>query len=250
MKIDPRYNLPIVGRGELASLDPAAIQQTGALLLVDKPLEWTSFNVVAKVRNTLGIKKVGHAGTLDPLATGLLILCLGKATKLADQVQAEEKEYTGTMRLGATTETEDAEGEEREIHSVEHLTPENIVTAAQTFVGESLQTPPMFSARKVQGKRLYKLARKGIEVERPSKPITIYEFEISRIDLSTNPPQADFRVVCSKGTYIRSLARDLGEKLGVGGYLLGLRRTRSGEFRVEQGVKIGEIKEYSSPPLR
>ena len=244
MKIDADLGLPIICDGELASINLAAIEQTGALLLVDKPLEWTSFNVVAKVRNTLRIKKVGHAGTLDPLATGLLILCLGKATKLADTIQAGEKEYTGTIRLGAITETEDAEGEEKEVCSVEHLTQEEIEAAVATFLGESLQTPPMFSARKVKGKRLYKLARKGIEVERPAKPITMYAFEITRIDLSENPPQLDFRIRCSKGTYIRSIARDLGQKLGVGGYLLKLRRTRSGSFHVEDGVTIDEIKEY------
>ena len=243
-KIDSRFGVPVIRRGELASFDPAVADQTGALLIVDKPPDWTSFNVVAKVRNSLGIRKVGHAGTLDPLATGLLILCLGKGTKLADRVQAEEKEYTGTIRLGATTETEDAEGEERDIRPVDHLTPESIASAAASFLGESLQTPPMFSARKVQGKRLYKLARKGIEVERPAKPIIVREFEVTRVDLSADPPQADFRVVCSKGTYVRSLARDLGEQLDVGGYLIGLRRTRSGTFRVEEGVDIEEIKRY------
>ena len=244
MESDLHLTLPVIRKGELSSFDTSIAAETGALLLVDKPLDWTSFNVVAKVRNVLGIRKVGHAGTLDPLATGLLILCLGKGTKLADQVQAEEKEYTGTIRLGATTETEDAEGEEQHICPVDHLDPEEITRVATTFLGESLQIPPMFSARKVGGKRLYKLARKGIEVERPAKLITISQFEITRIALGENPPQVDFRVVCSKGTYVRSLARDLGEKLGVGGYLTRLRRTRSGQFRVEEGVGIDEIKEY------
>ena len=239
--------VPVIHRGQLASFDPSSIVETGGLLLVDKPLEWTSFDVVAKVRNTLRIKKVGHAGTLDPLATGLLILCLGKATKLAENVQAERKEYTGTIRLGATTETEDAEGEEQNICAVNHLSDQEIKEEAASFLGESLQIPPMFSARKVGGKRLYKLARKGIEVERPAKPIIIEQFDIEQIDLAGSPPQITFRVVCSKGTYIRSLARDLGRRLEVGGYLTSLRRTRSGSFHVEEGVGIDEIKSYVHP---
>ncbi len=235
---------PILRRGELADFNPVEIGPNGVVLLVDKPMEWTSFDVVAKVRGATRIRKVGHAGTLDPLATGLLILCLGKATKRAEEFQAEEKEYTGRIRLGATTETEDSEGEERDLTSVDHLTFEAIREAADRFLGESLQTPPMFSARKVNGKRLYKLARKGIEIDRPSKPITITSFEITGIDL----PHVSFRITCSKGTYIRSIARDLGIELGVGGYLAELRRTRSGQFSVEEAISIEEIKAFNHPP--
>ena len=234
---------PIIRRGELLDFDPGAIGPQGVVLLVDKPLEWTSFDVVAKVRGATRIRKVGHAGTLDPLATGLLILCLGKATRRADEYQAEQKEYTGRIRLGATTETEDREAEEQNVQSVDHLDPEEIRTAAAGFLGASLQTPPMFSARKVKGKRLYKLARKGIEVERPARPITIDEFDVTGIDL----PFVSFRITCSKGTYIRAIARDLGERLGVGGYLAELRRTRSGSFTVEEGVPIEEIKAFDPP---
>ncbi len=235
--------VPILGRGDLASFDADICRERGALLLIDKPLHWTSFDVVAKVRRTLGIKKVGHAGTLDPLATGLLILCLGKGTKLAEKVQATEKEYTGTIRFGATTPTEDAEGEEQNLQPYDHLTPDAIREAAESFLGESLQTPPMFSARKVGGKRLYKLARQGKEVERPAKPITIREIEIGKVEL----PYADFRVVCTKGTYIRSLARDIGERLGTGAYLAGLRRTRSGPFRVEDAAGMEEVASLQGP---
>lgn len=232
--------LPVIRRGEFLSFDPESIAETGAALLVDKPLTWTSFDVVAKVRGMTRIKKVGHAGTLDPLATGLLILCLGKGTKRAEEYQAEAKEYTGVIRLGATTRTEDSEGEEENVVDVDHLTQEEIEAAATSFLGESLQTPPMFSARKVKGKRLYKLARKGIEVERPAKPITITRFDVTEIAL----PNVSFRIGCSKGTYIRAIARDMGERLGVGGYLGGLRRTKSGSFSVEEGVPIEEILEF------
>lgn len=231
------FGVPVIARGELAGLDVSIIGEQGALLLVDKPAGWTSFDVVAKTRGALGIRKVGHAGTLDPLATGLLILCLGKATRLADEIQATEKEYIGTIRFGAVTRTDDAEGEEEQHRPYEHLTAELIHSAAQSFIGETSQIPPMFSARKVSGKRLYKLARQGKEVERPAKTVTIREFEIGRIEL----PYVDFRVVCSKGTYIRSLARDIGQLLGTGAYLARLRRTRSGSFRVEDGVDVGEI---------
>lgn len=232
-------NVPIIRRGGLADWDRENLPESGAILLVDKPLTWTSFDVVAVTRRALGVKKVGHAGTLDPLATGLLILCLGRATRLADHFQAERKEYTGTIRLGATTPTEDAEGEEENVVPVDHLTPAMIADAVASFLGTSLQTPPMFSARKVEGKRLYKLARKGIEVDRPARPITIDAFEITRLAL----PHLDFRLVCSKGTYVRAIARDLGLRLGVGGYLAGLRRTKSGEFRVEEAASIEEIRD-------
>lgn len=227
--------------GRLHEFDPDVARERGIILLVDKPLDWTSFDVVAKCRNVFGVRKVGHAGTLDPLATGLLILCFGRATKRVEALQAEVKEYVGTIRLGATTETEDAEGEEQEVRTIEEIaekaTPEMIEETAASFLGTSMQIPPMFSARKVKGKRLYKLAREGKTVERPPRPITIDSFAIERIDL----PHIEVRIVCSKGTYIRSIARDFGSRLGLGGYLSGLRRTRSGEFRVEEGASIDEI---------
>lgn len=234
------FDVPVIGKGELAEFDPQVAAERGALLLVDKPLEWTSFDVVAKTRSALRIKKVGHAGTLDPRATGLLILCLGKATKIAEKVQATEKEYTGTIRLGATTATEDGEGEEENHLPYEHLSSQEVIDAAESFLGESDQIPPMFSARKVKGTRLYKLARQGKEVERAAKKIFLREMEITAIDL----PYVNFRVVCSKGTYIRSLARDIGAKLETGAYLSELRRTRSGPFHVNDGVLIEEIKAF------
>ncbi len=236
------FDIPVVRKGELSDFNPTVAKEHGALLLVDKPQGWTSFDVVAKTRNTLGVKKVGHAGTLDPMATGLLILCLGKATKLADKVQATEKEYTGTIRFGATTATEDAEAEEENHCPFDHLNNERITEAAALFIGESEQVPPMFSARKVGGTRLYKLARQGKEIERPAKLISIYEIEITKIEL----PYVDFRVVCSKGTYIRSLARDLGKALGTGAYLSALRRTRSGPFHVKDGVEMEEVRQWGS----
>lgn len=218
------------------------IASQGALLLVDKPAGWTSFDVVAKTRGILRVKKVGHTGTLDPMATGLLVLCLGKATKLADQIQAGEKEYQGTIHFGATTPTDDAESEENEQFPTEHLTPEAILETATEFLGESLQAPPMFSARKKDGQRLYKMARRGETVEVEPRRIVISEFRITDITL----PDVHFSVVCSKGTYIRSLARDLGRRLGSGAYLTELRRTRSGAFRVDDAVTIGDLQELRS----
>lgn len=235
--MDPLPETPLFSRSNLAGLTPEIIAEQGALLLVDKPIGWTSFDVVAKTRGILRVKKIGHTGTLDPLATGLLVLCLGKATKLADAIQAGEKEYTGTIRFGATTATDDAEGEEIEQFPVDHLTEESIRESAAGFLGESLQAPPMFSARKKDGQRLYKLARRGETVEVPPRPITIREFDITGIAL----PEVGFRVVCSKGTYIRSLARDMGERLGSGGYLTELRRTRSGTFGVEDAVTMDDL---------
>ncbi len=235
----PLSDVAVFSRLNLGEISPEVIAERGALLLVDKPSGWTSFDVVAKIRGMLRVKKVGHTGTLDPLATGLLILCLGKATKLADTIQAGEKEYTGTIRFGATTTTDDAEGEENEQFSIAHLTDRMIHESATGFVGESLQIPPMFSARKKDGQRLYKLARRGETVEVPPRLITIMEFSITEVNL----PDAKFKVVCSKGTYIRSLARDMGEKMETGGYLTELRRTRSGSFSVADAVTMQELQQ-------
>lgn len=212
--------------------------QQGEILLFDKELEWTSFDLVQKVRNklcrALGIKKlkVGHAGTLDPKATGLMILCTGKATKTIESLQAEEKEYIATLKLGATTPSFDLETEEDEQFSTEHITREFLLEVLGRFTGEQWQVPPVFSAVKVNGKRAYTHARKGEDVKLNAKQIQIPEIEL--IDFSSN--QAVIRVACSKGTYIRALARDIGVALNSGAYLVGLRRTRIGKFHVDEAM--------------
>lgn len=212
----------------------------GQLVLIDKPLGWTSFQVVNKVRwlikQQFKIKKikVGHAGTLDPLATGLLILCVGKFTKKIDTYQAQEKEYTGTITLGATTPSYDLETEINARFDYSSITSEEINEATLQFIGEIQQQPPIFSALKKDGKRLYEFARAGEEVEIPKRTVNISEFEITNIDL----PNVDFRVTCSKGTYIRSLAYDFGKALNNGGHLSALRRTKIGDYSVEDGVSI------------
>ena len=207
------------------------------VLLVNKPLEWTSFDVVRKLRYKLKIKKIGHAGTLDPLATGLLILCTGKMTKRIDEYQAQEKEYTGRFVIGQTTASNDLETEPTQPVDISHITKEQIIDATGQFIGTISQVPPMHSAIKVDGKRAYELARKGDTAELKSRSINISAFDITDIQF----PSVSFRVVCSKGTYIRSLARDFGGALGVGAYLAELCRTRIGEFRLEDALKIEEI---------
>lgn len=211
----------------------------GQLLLVNKPYEWTSFDVVGKIRNSFKpLKlKVGHAGTLDPLATGLLIICTGKMTKQIDTFQAEEKEYTGTMILGATTPTYDLESEPEAKFDTSHLTDEQIKAATAPFTGDIQQYPPAHSAIKIDGERLYEKARRGEEVELRLRNVTISEFEITRIQL----PEVDFRVVCSKGTYIRSLVNDFGAALNNGAYMSALRRTRSGNYRIEDAHEVFEL---------
>ncbi|WP_394370093.1 tRNA pseudouridine(55) synthase TruB [Litoribacter ruber] len=210
-----------------------------AVYLINKPYEWTSFDVVKKVRNALKIKKVGHAGTLDPLATGLLIVCAGKKTKSIDTYQAQEKEYTGTFVLGSTTESFDLEREVVPVADPLHLTLDQIKGAVAELTGDILQIPPMHSAIKVDGKRVYESARKGKTVQMDPRPVTVSEFEITRCQL----PEIDFRIVCTKGTYIRSLARDLGEKLQVGAYMSKLTRTRIGEFKLEQAEDVLKLVE-------
>jgi tRNA pseudouridine55 synthase len=211
----------------------------GQLLLINKPYEWTSFDVVGKLRNSFKpLKlKVGHAGTLDPLATGLLIICTGKMTKQIDTFQAEDKEYTGTMVLGATTPTYDLESEPEARFDISHLTDEQIKAACAQFTGDIQQYPPAHSAIKIDGERLYEKARRGEEVELRLRNVTISEFEITRIEL----PEVDFRVVCSKGTYIRSLVNDFGKALDNGAYMSALRRTRSGNYRIEDAHEIIEL---------
>jgi tRNA pseudouridine55 synthase len=211
----------------------------GELLLINKPYRWTSFDIVGKVRNAFKpLKlKVGHAGTLDPLATGLLIVCTGKMTKQIDSFQAEEKEYTGTLTLGGTTPSYDMETEVDQTFETSHLTDEVLQAACQQFIGKIQQFPPAHSAIKVNGERLYEKARRGEEVELKARTLTITEFELTCIEL----PEVDFRVVCSKGTYIRSLANDFGKAVGSGAYLSKLRRTRSGNFRVEDAWEVMEL---------
>lgn len=211
----------------------------GQLLLVNKPYKWTSFDVVGKIRNAFKpLKlKVGHAGTLDPLATGLLIICTGKMTKQIDTFQAEEKEYTGTMVLGAVTPTYDLESEPEQQFATGHITTEQIHEACKQFTGDIQQYPPAHSAIKIDGERLYEKARRGEEVELRLRNVTISEFEITRIEL----PELDFRVICSKGTYIRSLVNDFGKALNNGAYLSRLRRTRSGSFIVGDAWEVMKI---------
>jgi len=211
----------------------------GELLLLNKPYNWTSFDVVGKIRNAFKpLKlKVGHAGTLDPLATGLLIICTGKLTKQLDTFQAEEKEYTGTMALGATTPSYDLETTVDQTFTLEGITEEDIRKNCQQFLGETDQFPPAHSAIKINGERLYEKARRGEEVERRSRKVTISEFEITRIEL----PEVDFRVVCSKGTYIRSLVHDFGATLQNGAFLSKLTRTRSGNFNLKDAYEVMEL---------
>lgn len=211
--------------------------EEGKVLLIDKPLEWTSFDVVRKIRNTIGIKKVGHAGTLDPLATGLLIVCTGKYTKRINEYMSQVKEYTGTFTLGATTPTYDLESEPENMQSYEGLTTEMILEKTKDFSGEILQVPPIHSAVKQKGKPVYLKARKGEDVVLEPRKIQIYDFHIEHVEL----PLVSFRVRCSTGTYIRSLAHDFGKALGCGAYLSGLRRTMIGNFAVEDALDIEEF---------
>ncbi|MCA8831257.1 tRNA pseudouridine(55) synthase TruB [Hymenobacter pini] len=232
---------------ENAELNPAAAAgfdfEAGEVLLVDKPLTWSSFDVVRKVKNTLRIKKIGHAGTLDPLATGLLILCTGKKTKQIDQIQAQEKEYTGTFRLGQTTPSFDLETPVDAEQPWEHLTEADLQAALAQFIGLIEQTPPLFSAVKVNGERAYEVARRGDAAEIKSKQVTIREFELTRIAL----PEVDFRVTCTKGTYIRSLARDFGAALGCGAHLTKLVRTRIGEYRLQDALTMPQLEALRPP---
>lgn len=220
--------------------DMENIFEQGQVMLIDKPLEWTSFDVIRKLRSLLRIKKIGHAGTLDPLATGLLIVCTGKFTKRINEFMAQEKEYTGTITLGATTPTYDLESEPRDLKPVDHLQEDAIRAATASFTGTILQVPPIHSAIKKEGKRVYELARQGKEVQLDPRKITISEFEITAIHL----PRVEFKVVCSTGTYIRSLANDFGAALGCGGYLSALCRTRIGNFKVEDAFTMDKAAEW------
>ena len=222
--------------------------QEGKVLRIDKPLHWSSFQAVNKVKwalkKHLGLKKikVGHAGTLDPLASGLLIVCTGKFTKRIMELQGMEKEYTGTFYIGATTPSYDLETEVNATFPTEHIDEALIYATLEKFIGEIDQKPPIFSAIKKDGKRLYEHARKGEEVEIAARNTTIHEFELTRIAL----PEIDFRVVCSKGTYIRSLAHDFGQALNSGAHLTALRRTKIGEFSVEGAISPEDFEDNLS----
>lgn len=225
----------------------------GKVLLIDKPLTWSSFQAVNKIKYAL-LKnldlpkkfKIGHAGTLDPLASGLLIICTGKFTKKISELQGQVKEYTGTITVGGTTPSYDLETEVNETFPIEHITEELIHQTTQQFIGEIDQFPPIFSALKKDGKRLYEHARAGEEVEITSRKIEIIEFEITRIAL----PEIDFRVVCSKGTYIRSLAFDFGKALQSGAHLTALRRTKIGDFSVTNGIEPLDFEKIYNPNFK
>ena len=213
----------------------------GSVALIDKAADWTSFDVVAKLRSLTKIKKVGHAGTLDPFATGLLIVCFGKATKTIEDYQNLPKEYKAVMKLGATTKTDDFTAEEENIKGTDLLVIDSIQNLTKEFTGTITQTPPQYSAKKISGRRAYELARKNKEFKIEPVEVNIFKFEILNINL----PYIEFIVACSKGTYIRAIARDFGEKLGCGGYLTELRRTSIGDYKAENALNINEMIEIS-----
>jgi tRNA pseudouridine55 synthase len=209
----------------------------GRVLLINKPFQWTSFDVVNKLRYKLKIKKIGHAGTLDPLATGLLIICTGKMTKRIEEFMGLEKEYTGKFILGQSTPSHDLETEVSEVNDISQVTDASIYETARALTGNLQQLPPMHSAIRIGGKRAYQFARKGEEVELRHREVEVKEFEITNIAL----PEASFRIVCSKGTYIRSIARDFGNALHVGAYLTDLCRTRIGNFKLEDALGVDDV---------
>jgi tRNA pseudouridine55 synthase len=224
---------PITSNSDVRTLD----FENGEILLIDKPVNWTSFDVVHRVRDLFHVKKVGHAGTLDPKATGLLILCTGKKTKSIDGFTGQEKEYEGIMQLGATTASFDSETPEQNAKDFLSVTEEQIQNVFRGFLGTQRQTPPMYSAVKYAGKPLYKYARRGRTMERQSREIVISNFDLVKIDL----PFIHFRVVCSKGTYIRAMVDECGSKLGCGAYLKELRRTRIGALSLQQALHIEDL---------
>ena len=244
-----RYTNTLIQAGELPAEKPAKkeripidilLQQPfldGKVLLIDKPLHWTSFDMVRKLRGILQIKKIGHAGTLDPLATGLLIICTGKFTKKINEYMAQVKEYTGSITLGAVTPTYDLESLPEQAKDISFLTNELLLAATNQFVGTIYQMPPMYSAIKKNGVALYELARRGETVELKARCITIDQFIITAINL----PIIEFKVICSTGTYIRSLAHDYGQALGCGAYLSSLRRTKIGNFIADEAISLQAI---------
>lgn len=229
-------------------LSPVTPFEEGVIIPVDKPLGWSSTDVVRKIKvmlRKLGYRKIkiGHAGTLDPLATGLLLICIGRATKRVDELQAQPKEYLTTLCFGATTPSYDLEHPIDQHYAWEHLTPESITSCLEGFVGEQEQVPPQYSAKRIDGKRAYEHARMGEEVELRRSNITIYRTELEECDL----PYATIRMECSKGTYVRSFARDMGERLNSGAHLTALRRTRSGAFSVEEALSLEQIEKKMLP---
>jgi tRNA pseudouridine55 synthase len=220
-------------------------KELDGVLLVDKPGDHTSHDVIARLRGKLRMRKIGHAGTLDPMATGLLIVLLGKATRVSQFLISLDKEYEGTVELGKTTDSQDADGQVMETRPVPPLTEADIRTAMQTFQGDQYQTPPMFSAIKIGGVPLYKRARKGEEVEREPRFIRVMSWDLLRLEL----PRFDFRLRCTKGTYVRTLAHDVGTKLGCGAHLAALRRTATDRFNVSQALTLGQIEEMPIPEI-
>ncbi len=212
-------------------------QESDGILLVDKPTDHTSHDVVARMRRKFGMKRIGHAGTLDPMATGLLIVLVGKATSASQYLISLDKEYTGTIKLGAVTNTQDAEGDIMETRPVPPLTEAEALAMMKSFLGDQYQMPPMFSAIKIKGVPLYKSAREGEEIEREPRFIRVMNFDLTRFAL----PEIDFRVVCTKGTYVRTLAHDYGQKIGCGAHLSALRRTAIDKLRVEQALTVDQI---------
>jgi tRNA pseudouridine55 synthase len=215
------------------------------ILLVDKPKGPTSHDMVDLLRHRFHIKRVGHCGTLDPMATGLLVLVVGRATKLSEKLTGEDKEYEGTLRLGKATDSQDAEGQVTSEKPVPPLTEAAIRETFARFTGDIMQTPPMVSAKKVGGVPLYKLARKGKEIERKARLIHVYRLEVLKIQL----PDVEFRLFCTKGTYVRTICHDIGETVGCGGHLAQLRRTASGEFRIDKAHTVSEIESWNQEAL-
>lgn len=215
------------------------------VLLVDKPTDHTSHDVVARLRRKLHMKRIGHAGTLDPMATGLLIMLIGKATRISQYLISLDKEYEGTIELGKVTDSQDAQGQVMETRPVPALTEAELRTAMQGFLGDQYQTPPMYSAIKIDGVPLYKSARKGEEVEREPRFIRVASFELTRFGL----PAFDFRLRCSKGTYVRTIAHDLGQRLGCGAHLAALRRTATDRFQISQALTLDAIEQMTLPEI-
>jgi tRNA pseudouridine55 synthase len=220
-------------------------REIDGVLLVDKPTDHTSHDVVARLRRKLNMKRIGHAGTLDPMATGLMIMLIGKATRISQYLTSLDKEYEGTIDLGKVTDSQDAQGEVLETRPVPALTEAEAVAAFNGFLGDQYQIPPMYSAIKIDGVPLYKSARKGVEIEREPRFIRVIRFELTRFA----PPQLDFRLRCTKGTYVRTIAHDLGQKLGCGAHLSALRRTATDKFSIGQALTLDQIEALSIPEI-
>ena len=216
------------------------------IISIDKPAGWTSFDVVNFLRNRYNIPKVGHCGTLDPAATGLLVLVLGEYTRYSEKLMASDKVYECTLRLGIETDSEDMDGKVIRESDYSHVTEESLNEAVMSFMGKSMQIPPMVSALKKDGKKLYELAREGVEIEREARPIEVYDIKVNKIAL----PDCDFTVHCSKGTYVRTIASDIGKKLNCGAVLTGLRRTAAGKFSIADAVSIDTLKTFEQPELK